>query len=340
MIIRPKHIALTSITLIFVSFLFWVNYQWGNSIEQCFWMSFLTFWLIFSLFAFYWEIRDFWQYRWTNIDYSNVTIESIQIPVGNNGQFLAGEYLYPNSQSNDEEKSAENLPIIVFTHGFSDDKYKIRHLTVPLALMGYHIIAYDCRGTGQSKKIGKKTQFSKISEDLGEIIEFVSNNDRFTSHPIYLIGTSLGAMASLIQGIRFSQVEKIISIAGISQYKDLWPRSPIPFKGNWWVWLRFKLLGVDVNPPENIAIKISPYIQLQQDELNYSSNAQWSAYTNQKIFLVHAENDKMIPLKQFKENREICMLTPDNWLISKKGGHMFQKYELILLAAFRYFLEK
>ena len=208
-----------------------------------------------------------------------------------------------------------------------------RYLTVPIALMGYDIIVFDGRGSGESRSVGNKNQFTKILNDLGCVIQFISEQDRFNSRPIYLLGISLGAMTSLIQGIHLESVQRIIAIAGMSHFRDLWPRSPIPFKKEWWVWLRFRIFGVNLNPPEEINAKVSPYIQFIQKKQSFPQPELWKDYTQQKIFLIHSRTDKIIPFNQFLQNREICELPLENWLLTKEGGHMFRKYEIALLGA-------
>ncbi len=127
-----------------------------------------------------------------------------------------GEYLYSKLQNPDLQNSEKPQPLIIYSHGFSDDRMRSRYLTVPIALMGYDIIVFDGRGSGESRSVGNKNQFTKILNDLGCVIQFISEQDRFNSRPIYLLGISLGAMTSLIQGIHLESVQRIIAIAGMS----------------------------------------------------------------------------------------------------------------------------
>ena len=103
-----------------------------------------------------------------------------------------GEYLYSKLQNPDLQNSEKPQPLIIYSHGFSDDRMRSRYLTVPIALMGYDIIVFDGRGSGESRSVGNKNQFTKILNDLGCVIQFISEQDRFNSRPIYLLGISLG----------------------------------------------------------------------------------------------------------------------------------------------------
>ena len=138
-------------------------------------------------------------------------------------------------------------------------------------------------------------------------------------------------MTSLIQGIHLeisSTDNRNCRNESLSRSR---PRSPIPFKKEWWVWLRFRIFGVNLNPPEEINAKVSPYIQFIQKKQSFPQPELWKDYTQQKIFLIHSRTDKIIPFNQFLQNREICELPLENWLLTKEGGYMFRKYEIALL---------
>ncbi|MCF2139420.1 MAG: alpha/beta hydrolase [Candidatus Lokiarchaeota archaeon] len=214
MIIRPKHYLLLFLGIILASGIFYVNYFifYGNSLGNSLYLSVFTFlfwWLCWSL---YFEIRDFWQFRWfgADVERNRVEITPISIPLtsfeGNESQknnkdkkkkikFLHGEWIHSQFNSN-------KSPIIIFVHGFSDDSLYIRHYTIPLAHAGFNVIAYDNRGTKKSRKAGAKSQFVEITNDLEYVIKFLKKDPRFCDLTINLIGLSLGAIAVIKQGLR------------------------------------------------------------------------------------------------------------------------------------------
>jgi len=341
MIVRTKHYVLSIISLLFVIFVYWVNFSWGNSSWRSLQLAFWTFWLIFLLFAFYWEIRDFWQFRWYQADRTNITAIPLMIPISNSKKSIQADYLCRKTDFQSSEPiSSSSKPLIIFSHGFSDDRIKSSYISIPLVLMNYDLIVYDARGAGKSRKVGNKNQFDKIIEDLGEIINFIHNQSEFNSHPIFLVGFSLGAMASIIQGIQFPFVKKIIAIAGMSDFHANFSFSPMPFKASWWVWARYQLFGVPVNPTPELNAKISPILHLQAKQRETNNDTIWKDLMKQTLFLIHAQNDPIININNFNENREVCDLPIENWFLTQKGGHMFRRYELALLGAIEYTLKQ
>jgi len=293
--------------------------------------------LIFLLFAFYWEIRDFWQNRWAQADRSNITSLRLSIPVEHGEKIIAAEYLRNNLTANfTTVKTSKNKPLIIFSHGFSDDRIKSSFITISLVLMNHDLVVYDARGAGKSRKVGNKNQFDKIITDLGEIIEYLHNQPQFSSRPIYLIGFSLGAMGSLIQGIKLPYIQRIIAIAGMSNFRDNFAYSPMPFKASWWVWARYQFFGVPVNPSPKLNAKLSPILHLQEKLNSMNNQEDWTHFTNQTIYLIHAKNDSIIKIQNFNENQKKCQLSYENWFLTEHGGHMFRKSELALLGAIEY----
>lgn len=329
MVIRPKHYALIFVLFGFVGYLFYVNVMWGNSFPRSFLLSVYSFFMIFMMFAFYWELRDFWQYRWpkNNLNGLKVDYFSIRVTEGD----LSAELLHPLDGS--------YLPLLIFLPGFSDHRLKIRHFTVPLAIAGYDVFSYDYRGSGQSK-FGHKNQLPAIIADLKEVILWLQKDSRFNNRPLYLVGMSLGAIAALIQGIWCDSVKKIIAISGMADYRSNMPNSPVPFKGKWWIWLRYKLFGVFFNPPDEINHQISPLSHLQAKRKEYLSSDKWQQYTSAHLFFIHDAKDRIVPISNFIQNIEFCALPPQNWVITHHGGHMFMKYEPILLSAIYQFIKR
>jgi pimeloyl-ACP methyl ester carboxylesterase len=335
--IRSKHLALSLIALPIVIFLYWINVNWGNSVWRSFQLSFWSFWLIFLLFAFYWEIRDFWQNRWVQADRTNISSLPLSIPVEHGEKIIAAEYLHNNLTTNlSTVELSKTKPLIIFSHGFSDDRIKSSFITIPLVLMNHDLVIYDARGAGKSRKVGNKNQFEKIITDLGEIIQYVHNQPQFSSRPIYLVGFSLGAMGSLIQGIQLPYVQKIIVIAGISDFRENFAFSPMPFKASWWIWARYQFFGVQVNPSPKLNAELSPILHLQDKRDSFNNQTDWIHFTNRTIYLIHSKNDSIIKIQNFNENLKICELSNKNWFLTEHGGHMFRKSELALLGAIEY----
>ncbi|MHA1777219.1 MAG: alpha/beta hydrolase [Promethearchaeota archaeon] len=341
MIIRPKHYLLLILGFILSSGIFYVNYFLfhGNTFGSCLYLSVFTFLLWWFCWSLYFEIRDFWQFRWygQEVDRTSIEITPLTIPLNftpdndetiiakRNQKHLGGEWIRRHDISND-------APIVIFVHGFSDDSVYIRHYTIPLAQAGFNVIAYDNRGTKKSKKAGRKSQFVQIVNDLNEVIMFIRHDSRFSHLDVHLIGISLGAIAVIRQGLQFATQQwcgKIIAISTMSNYKKSIPFSPVPFLKNWWLLLRYTFFGVPINPIPEINFVLSPVLQIRSKK--GEKNTQLNTVIKEKFNLIHAENDAIIPVSHFWENLNELNLEFSHWLLTKKGGHNFLRYEPLVL---------
>ncbi len=335
MIVRKKHILLTIVLVIFCSFIFYINYSWGNTIESSLFLSGMTFLLIFLSFALVWELRDFWQLRWYRVEHPEIEIEEHHIPLRKDTQsnshqnYLVGDLLTQKHPAND---SNLHKPLVIFTHGFSDDSILTRYLTIPIVYAGFDVFSYDNRGTARSSKAGKSSQFSEIVKDLGDVVSYFKTRDDYKNREISLVGTSLGATASIYHGLNDEKIKKVIAVAAIGNFQDILPKSPIPFRGKWWLWIRYRLKGVRTNPPHEINTILSPALQLADKKATFPNSKDWEKFIQKKLTFIHAKNDKIIPLSHFSKNLDKIDHNNNNFLITSRGGHVFMKYELLLVS--------
>jgi esterase/lipase len=240
--------------------------------------------------------------------------------------FLSANLVKNREQIKIDSKNA----IIIICHGFSDTKEKLQYLYFPLAYQGYIILAYDARGTGESKKTGKRSDFLKRVEDFKKIIEWVKNHEEFSNKRIFCVGFSIGAITVLSGGILDKDIKKIIAISSISHYKQNIPKyNPV-------VMLSYFFKGVKLFPTREENAQLSPYLlirnvkkQLTLDEWNETSN---------KVMLIHCKNDRVIKFNNLKDNRQILESPEKNILILKKGGHSQKKNECVLVGAILNFI--
>ncbi|MHA1612848.1 MAG: hypothetical protein ACTSYU_12400, partial [Promethearchaeota archaeon] len=127
---------------------------------------------------------------------------------------------------------------------------------------------------------------------------------------------------------------KIVGIASMGNYKNSIPFSPVPFLKNWWLWLRYTFFGVPINPPAEQNIELSPSLLLQKEletEFNKESNYTLKKSLQERILLIHSQNDQVINIQHFWNNLSILELPKSNWLVTQKGGHNFLRFEPIVL---------
>ena len=325
-----KRIILIIIALIFSAYIWDVNASWGNTFNTCLILSTTTFLIIYTPFEIYWSFRDVYFDRWIPIKFNNIKTSKIDFEVGKSRRGKSKRIIGLLISSNDDEIVKAKSSIVVVCHGFSDTKETLQYYYIPLAYQGYTILVYDARGTGESKKVGKRSQFLKRIEDFEKIIEWVMNSDQFKEYKINSVGFSIGAITVLCGGFLNGSIDKIIAISSISNYKQNLPKfNPI-------IMLSYLLKGVKLFPNNAENEKISPYSVIEKSKRLISGDL-YDKFS-ERIFLIHARNDKIISYKNFQENVKLLNLSEQNTLVLTKGGHTQKKNELLLVAASLKFL--
>ena len=320
-----KRVILIFLDILFSAYIWDVNASWGNPFNTCFLLSTTTLLIIYTPFEIYWSFRDIYFDRWIPIKHNNLKTSKIKIKVDQSKKGKS-EYLRGLLISFDDiNKDRLDDTVVVVSHGFSDKKETLEYYYLPLAYQGYTILVYDARGTGESKKVGKRNQFIKRIDDFKKIVSWIENNNALKSYKIYAVGFSIGAITVLCGGFSSENIKKIIAISSMSYYKQNLP------KYNLIVMLSYLMKGVKLFPNSKENESLSPHIVIEQFK-SLISDEEWKQYS-QRVFLIHAKNDKIIKFKNFKENVTLLGITEKNTLILKKGGHTQKKNELLLVSA-------
>ncbi len=324
-----KRIILVFIDILFSWFIWQVNISLGNpcystAFFRCFILSTTTFLIVYTPFEIYWSFRDLWFDRWINLSSKEIEVSEIKIDLKDG--FLAANIIKNRNSAKVKLKSS----IIVICHGFSDTKETLQYYYFPLVYQGYIVLAYDARGTGKSKKLGKRSDFLKRIEDFKKVIEWINLEKELSELKIYSIGFSIGAISVLCGGFLNNRIKKIIAISSMSYYKQNIPKhNPV-------VMLSYLLKSVKLFPNKEENEKLSPYLVINSAKKDLSKE-EWKKLSR-RVMLVHCKNDKVIKFKNFEENR-ILLETPErNLIILKKGGHSQKKNESSLVGATLSFL--
>ena len=324
-----KRIILIFIDLLFSWFIWQLNIFLGNpcystAFLRCFILSTTTFLIVYTPFEIYWSFRDLWYDRWINLSSKEIEVSEIKIDL-KDGFLVANIIKNRNSAKVKFKKS-----IIVICHGFSDRKESLQYYYFPLVYQGYIVLAYDARGTGKSKKLGKRSDFLKRIEDFKEVIEWINSEKKFSKFKIFSIGFSIGAITALCGGFLNEKIKKIIAISSMSNYKQNIPKyNPI-------VILSYLLKRVKLFPNKEENEKLSPYFIINRAKKDLSEE-EWKKFSR-RVMLIHCKNDKVIKFKNFEENRFILESAEKSLLILKKGGHSQKKNECSLVGATLSFL--
>lgn len=328
-----KRFILIYIDLI-ISMLIWnINQNiFGNPIFICLILSTTTFLIIFTPFEIYWSFRDFWFDRWAEFYPNDITVLKLKIPltkeVKKKDRFLSALLIYPRESKQTPLKNS----IIIICHGFSDSKETLQNYYYPLVYHGHIVLAYDARGSGGSKKAGRRGQFLKRIDDYKEVITWVKSNKEFRNMQISSIGFSIGAITVLCGGFNNKIINKIIAISAVSIYKKNLPRYNPLFIFN------YLLKGVKLFPNEDQNQKLSPYL-IFEDLRGRTDKEEWNKMVS-RIMLIHAKNDHIIKFRNFEENCAILSLPERNKVILERGGHTHKKNELILAGSSLEFLDR
>ena len=102
--------------------------------------------------------------------------------------------------------------------------------------------------------------------------------------------------------------------------------------------LYYLFKGVNLYPSKEKNKKLSPYLHFQEIK-NNTTREKWLEMSK-KILLIHSKNDRVIKLKNFRENISILELPKKNQLLFRKGGHSLKKNEVELVGASLKFLSE
>ncbi|TFG01081.1 MAG: alpha/beta fold hydrolase [Promethearchaeota archaeon] len=326
-----KRLIVSIIGITVSAFIWHINRNiFGNIIRTCLILSTTTFLLVYVPFEIYFSIRTIWYDRWENISSDKLKTISVKIPINNQQKFgyIVANLVKPSMEIKSELKNK----IIIISHGYSDTKETLQYLYYPLALQGYTILSYDSRGSGGSKKLGKRNQFLKRIEDYRKIIDWIQNDEELKKFEIFSIGFSMGAVIAISAGFTDPRIKKIIAISCISRYKQNVLRfNPIILIG-------YILRGIPLFPNEIQNKKLSPYFIFKRNKSTCSEN-EFKKLTN-KIYLIHSKNDSVIKFRNFQENKSILDLSGNHQLIFKRGGHTMKKNELAIVGGILFFINQ
>ena len=319
-----KRIILSVIALV-ISLLIWhVNRNiFGNTFWICFILSVTTFLIVYTPFEIYWSFRDLYFDRWNRISSVNITSSRIKIEVGRDRKGDIEKLSADIISSKIKNDANTKMVMIIIAHGFSDTKEKLKYYYYPLVQNGYTILAYDARGTGDSKKVGRRSQFIKRIDDYKKIVNWVKNHEIYGMMDIYAVGFSIGALTVLNGSFMNLDVKKIIAISSISDYRQNLP------KYNPLIMLSYYFKGVKLFPNEKENRILSPYHVIKEFKESIDQN-DWEKYS-ERVLLIHSRNDRVINFKNFKDNYEIISQKQNQRIILRRGGHTHKKNEMILV---------
>jgi len=127
-------------------------------------------------------------------------------------------------------------PMVIFSHGFKGFKDWGTHNLVAnyFAEQGFRFLKFNFshNGTTPDKPVDfvdliafSDNTFSMELDDLGKIIDFACNGTAIPrASSVCLMGHSMGGGISIIKAATDARVSKLITMASIGSFRDLWPK--------------------------------------------------------------------------------------------------------------------
>jgi pimeloyl-ACP methyl ester carboxylesterase len=198
-------------------------------------------------------------------------------------------------------------PLVIFAHGFKGFKDWGAHNLVAqyFAENGFRFLKFNFSHNGTTTD--KPTTFANLIafgdntfsielEDLKTVIDFACGGSGMAAAKgVYLVGHSMGGGIAIIKTAEDKRVLKLVTMASISGFRNLWP---VELEPQW------RLMGVSYflnkRTGEQLPLKVSVLDDLDKHptRLDILANA---AQVQQPWLIVHGDADPTTPLKYAEE---------------------------------------
>jgi uncharacterized protein len=229
---------------------------------------------------------------------SMIKKENFNIP-GAKGRGMLADITY--------DPKNKDVPIVIFAHGFKGFKDWGAHDMVAryFAKNGFRYLKFNFSHNGTTADhpvdfvdliaFGDNT-FSIELEDLNRVINFACDGPLMPAvDGIYLIGHSMGGGISIVQAAEDKRVKKLVTMASISDFGNLWPKE---------VEEQWKLSGVLYMPNtrtgQEMPLKATLLDDLERNPGRLDILAK-AAEIEQPWLIVHGSEDKTVPFDSAKQ---------------------------------------
>jgi pimeloyl-ACP methyl ester carboxylesterase len=218
-------------------------------------------------------------------------------------------------------------PLVIFVHGFKGFKDWATHNLVAqyFAENGFRYLKFNFSHNGTTADrptdfadliAFSENTFSIELEDLDQVIGFVCNGSAIPgASQVNLIGHSMGGGISIIQTADDDRVAKLITMASITDFHQLWPKEA---EENW------RLQGVIYSPNKRTGQQMPLKSTLLDDVTNYPKRLNIltkATEITQPWLIAHCEGDESVPA-----TRAIALhqaMTEAELLLLPGGSHTF-----------------
>jgi esterase/lipase len=197
----------------------------------------------------------------------------------------------------------KKLPLIIFLHGWNNNRSELDYLIGPLIEKDFKILNYSYRGHGNSE--GERSPH-KIFTDINHVINFaIKKIPNIDVKNIILIGISLGAAITLTEGYRNKNIKYLIALNPYFNAKETYNNKSI--------FMRLYTFLTKMKFKDEDNKFLSPKFFLNPEKNNSS-----------RISLLMTKKDRYINFEQKQKLLDFLKLHPNNVFIFEKGSHTFK----------------
>ncbi|EFO17202.2 hypothetical protein LOAG_11300 [Loa loa] len=195
-----------------------------------------------------------------------------------------------NAREMERLMATSDNPVIIYLHGNSFDRSQSSRcgLYNLLANMGFHVLALDYRGYGDSN--GSPSEHGLI-EDAKEIFRYARSHS--SSNNIYLWGHSMGTAIATAAAMQFSEKGSppagLILESPFNNLNDAVTHHPYTIPFRWLPWFKKMVLE-----------------SLDRSGLDMSTDYRITK-VNCPVLILHAEDDHIIPLQLARKLRDSAL---------------------------------
>jgi len=205
--------------------------------------------------------------------------------------------------------SAKNAPLVIFAHGFKGFKdwgaYNL--MADYFAEHGFRFLKFNFSHNGTT--VDNPAEFADMIafadntfsielEDLKAVIDFACGGSGIAAaKSVYLIGHSMGGGMSIIKTAEDPRITKLVTMASISGFRNLWPKEIEP---------QWRLTGItyitNKRTGQQMPLKVGLLDDLEKNpaRLDIKTHA---AKIMQPWLIVHGDEDTTVPLAHAEELR-------------------------------------
>lgn len=196
----------------------------------------------------------------------------------------------------------KNAPLVIFAHGFKGFKDWGTHnlLANYFAENGFRFLKFNFSHNGTTTDAPvdfadliafSDNTFSIELDDLNTVTDFACNGTAIPrANQVYLIGHSMGGGISIIKTAEDKRVKKLVSMASISSFHNLWPKQA---EEQWRLQGIFYVHNARTN--QQMPLKSALLDDLERNPTRLDILGKASTIT-QPWLIVHGDKDPTVPL--------------------------------------------